>query len=138
MKLAPEITKEIEDMFNCIEGAKNELAKKFTSLMEEFTDTALQRFQDNIECNERYNYDRWIRDTCNSIVEGLLAGDTKWLKQQRIISEYTWEKLDAVRIAILKANGPEIENSVIKSQQEEIERLKKDVKFYREMSQRYS
>ena len=137
MELAPEITKEIDDMFDCIEGAKNELAKKFTSLMEEFTDTALQRFQDNIECNERYNYDRWIRDTCNSIVEGLLSGDTKWLREQRIISEYSWEKLQDVRMAILKASGVEIEASVIKSQQEEIERLKKDVKFYREMRQRY-
>lgn len=126
LEVNSEITKEVDDMVTSLEKAKTELDKKFRSIMEEFVSSAFENFYNVIEFDTRYNFDHWIRRTCNDIVMGLLSGDTKWLKHQAIISEYSWDKLRAVRLAILKAAQGEIENSVILSLQKDVERLEKE------------
>jgi hypothetical protein len=130
MEVSQEITNEVDCMILALEKAKINLEKKFKSIHDEFIDEAFQNFHNEIEDNQRYIFERWIRQTCNSIIEGLLAGDTKWLKQQSIISEYHWDEIKKIRMAILKANGGEIENVVILSQQREIETLKERLKYY--------
>lgn len=132
-----QISKEICTMIQSLEDAKEEIKKKYISILEDFNHEAFERFDYHIESGMQYGYERWIRQTCDEIVEGLLSGDTRWLKHQNIISEYSWDKLKMIRLAILKSSGGEIENCTIKSQQEEIEKLKKDLEFERKMRNNY-
>lgn len=133
----PETVKnEIEIMVSALEQGKETISKKMKSILEEFTNEALENFDYYIEMEERYRYERWIRQTCDEIVSGLLAGDTRWLKNQNIISEYNWQKVQKIRLEILKSSGEEIKDCFINGLQEEIEQLKKDRDFYRKISHR--
>lgn len=136
MEVSENIKNEIDVMISSLESARDEMQKKFKSIFDEYVSESFDRFYNCIECDTRYNFDRWIRQTCDEIIEGLLAGDTKWLKHQNIISEYNWEKLNKVRIAIWEANGGEIANSLIAVQKNEIEELSKQIKVLREYNHR--
>lgn len=127
-ELNPEITKEIDHIFLSLEKSKTEIEKQFKSLLEDFTQEAWNNFDYYIESDARYNFDRWIRQTCNEIIEGLLSGDTRWLKQQAIISEYSWEKIQKIRLAIWNAAHEGITESMIHVHEKEVIELKNRIK----------
>lgn len=132
MELPEEVTKEIDAMVSALEAGKETTRKKMKEVLDDYIYEALERFDIYIEDGERYRYQRWIIQTCDSIIEGLLSGDTKWLKQQSIIGEYHWDKVMKIRLAILKANKEEIENSFIRGLQQEIESLQSSLTSYRQ------
>lgn len=131
-EISENIVQEVDSMVKALESAKQDFHKKFKDIFDDYVDAAFTNFYNTIECDTRYSFERWIRQTCDEIIMGLLAGNTRWLKEQSIISEYSWEKLIKVRLAILKANGGEIENSTINSLQKEIEELKRENKNLRQ------
>jgi hypothetical protein len=120
------IRNEIDDMCKSLESAKEQFDLKFKNLFEDYLDQAFRNFYDTIEFDTRYNFERWIRNTADEIIIGLLAGETKWLKHQNIISDYDWIKIQQVRMAILKANGDEIANSTINALLKENAELKRE------------
>ena len=125
MELASEIIQEVDTMISALESAKTELEKKFKNVLGDYIDKAFEDFYNVIEWDTRYNFNAWISRVCNDIIEGLLAGDTKWLKHTRVISEYSWDRLQAVRIACWNAAGGEVANSLIAALVKENEELKK-------------
>ncbi len=131
-ELNEQISKELDDMVKSLEYGKELFRDKFKDLFEEFVRESYENFYSIIEGDTRYNFDRWIRETCDDIIMGLLSGDTQWLKQKAIISEYSWDKIQKIRLAIWEAAGGEIANSTIHALQKEVEELKKDNKQYRE------
>lgn len=135
-ELNENIKNELNDLFSSMEKSSSDIEKKFKSLLEDFIQQSWNNFDEYLQNDARYGYERWIRQTCNEIIEGLLSGETKWLKNQNIISEYNWEKIQKIRLKIWETAGGEIANSTIKALQDEVERLKKDVKHYREMAHR--
>ena len=130
-EISENIKQEVDTMITSLESAKEEFDKKFRNIFDDYLSTAFSNFYDTIEFDTRYNFERWIRQTCDEIVMGLLAGDTRWLKHQSIISEYSWEKVNKVRLAILESAGKFIEDCVISVQQKEIEKLKEENKRLR-------
>ncbi|HLX55331.1 MAG TPA: hypothetical protein VKR58_15410 [Aquella sp.] len=128
IELKPEITKELNDMVNSLESAKEELNAKFNSVLEEYTSKAFENFYNIIEYDTRYNFERWIRSTCDNIIEGLLAGDMKYVEHANLFSDYDWEKLRKMRIAIWEVAGGELANATIASLLRENEKLKEEVK----------
>ena len=125
IELKPEIVKEVEDMVSSLESSKDYLHKKFTSIFEDFIEKAFYDFYYVIESDTKYNFESWIRRTCDEIVEGLIAGDMKYIKHARLVSDYDWEKLRKMRLAIWKEAGAEIANSTISILLKENEELKK-------------
>jgi hypothetical protein len=125
------ITTEIDTMMTSLESAKEEFKKKFESLTDEMLDNAWSRFTDFIEIDSRYSFDRWIRETCNEIVGGLLAGETKWLKHQHIISEYSYDRVQKIRLAIWNAAKEGITDSLVNALQAEIGELHKQISYLR-------
>ena len=132
MELAPEITTEIDVMFTALENAKDSLSDKINGILTEFTDTALENFHYSIENNERWNLNQWVKQAVKDTVNGLLSGDTKYLKYTAIISEYSWDQLQAIRIACWNAAGGEMANSLVSALQKENEELKKTLQQERD------
>jgi hypothetical protein len=129
---------EIDDMFSSLEKSKNSIEKQFKNLLEDFISQSWNNFDYYLTTDARYNYESWIRKTCNDIVESLLSGETEWLKDQRIISEYGWEKLRKIRLKIWKEAGGEIANSTIAALLKENEELKRERDRYLKLySERY-
>ena len=130
-KLNPEISKELESMVDSLESAKDELRTKFNNIFNEFTSAAFDNFYSIIESDTRYNFSYWVRKTCDEIIEGLISGDLKYIAHANLISDYDWEKLRKMRLAIWETAGGEIANSTIASLLKENEVLKKELQYLR-------
>ena len=130
-KLNPEISKELESMVDSLESAKDELRTKFNNIFNEFTSAAFDNFYSIIESDTRYNFSYWVRKTCDEIIEGLISGDLKYIAHANLISDYDWEKLRKMRLAIWETAGGEIANATIASLLKENEALKKEVELLR-------
>lgn len=128
VELNEEIVFQIDDLFSSMEKSKSGIEKKFKCLLQEFVEESWNNFDDYLTTDARYRYEHWIRQTCDEIIESLLSGETRWLKDQHIISEYTWEKLQKVRLKIWETAGGEIANCTINALQKEIEYLKEQNK----------
>jgi|GEM_PF-4688323 hypothetical protein len=131
-ELNEQTVKEIDDMCSSLEKGKESIEKRFKSILEEFINDSWNNFDDYLQNYSRYEYERMVRRDVDETIEGLLSGDTKWLKMQNIISEHTWEKVQKIRLAIWETAGGEIANSIIFSLKEEVEDLKKKLKWYSE------
>lgn len=124
------VTKEINDMFDSLISAKEPLRKQFDKIFDEYLDSVFNKFSSHLEDEAPYHFKSWVTRTCDEIIERLLAGDIEWVKDKAIISgHYDWGRIRDVRLAILKAANGEIENTVIRDLQFEVERLKEDVRL---------
>ena len=113
MELTVNTQKEINKLNEILINSRDDLTKRFTNLFEDLIDTAARSFESYIESEATWAIENHIKTNVNSIVEGLLAGETKYLAYQQIISDYNWEHVHKIRMAIWEAAGQDIEACII-------------------------
>lgn len=126
-----EYKKEIEKLCEHIVGDKVLLSNQYKKMMDEYFDQAVENFFDYLDNSSPWDIKRWIRDRVHAVIESLLSGDSSYLKDNLIISQYSFGKLQKVRIAIWESAGGEIANSAIAVLQKENDSLREELKYER-------
>ncbi len=122
---------EIDLLCESFVKSRSEIEEKFKSLIEDLLDKSWMNFYSFLEDDSAYCIDRWIRERADSIVQGILNGETKWLKDQKIISEYTWDRIHLIRMAVLESCGDDITKKLINDLKETIDDQKKEIQQLR-------
>jgi len=118
-----------ETVEQSLDRLKPEIDKFWDSLREKIWGDV----EDYLAGDCAFNLRGAIARECETIIEAFLCGDEKILKQTNIISEYNFARLSEVRKAIWDQCADELQKIRLKELEEENERLKEDVKFYREI-----
>ena len=120
--------KEIKSLCDKIIGGREIIEKKFSNMMNDFFDESWNNFIEYLENDSEINLSLCIKRRVDTLMEGLLSGDTKYLKDYKIISEYDFGRLKRIRLAIWESAGGEIADSTIDALTKENEELKKQLK----------
>jgi hypothetical protein len=67
----------------------------------------------------------------NTIMTQFLSGNLDQIKKCYLTSDYTFDNLHNIRLAIWKAAAPDIEKCIIKEQEGIIERLRREIEILR-------
>ncbi len=113
----------LTESFDRLTENMKEPIKKFT---ESINDRLVFYIEDYLSENIKYI----IRESINDNLLALLSGDMQSLKRMAVISEYNWTAIDDVRMKIWQECAPDIEKSLIKKLESDIERLKDRIKYY--------
>ncbi len=124
--------------------------KKFADLLEQAGDYArkeieedLKKISENIYERMYETFDIWfsqnIKDNfmqsvaheVRSIMVNFLSGNLDTIKNCNLLSDFTFDNLHNIRLAIWKAAGTDIETSIISEQDKQIDRLKREIDMLR-------
>ena len=98
----------VEKIITSIMAAKDNVRETIVTALEGFTGNAADAFIDSIECDMQYNIESMIRERTRRIVDGLLSGDMEYIKDHSILSDYDYDLLRKIRLAIYEAAGDEV------------------------------
>jgi hypothetical protein len=115
-----------------IEETKIEMSKKLNKITDEIYERLVTKFQDHFSYDNSQNYLESIAYEVRNIMRNLLCGDVNQIKQLNIVSEYTFDSLQEIRLKIWETCGNEIENCIISEQKKQIESLRREVKNFQD------
>lgn len=127
-----------------------EETQKFASLLEEAGDRAraeisedLKKVSNTIYENMMENLESWFSDHIQEnfklqvahevrhLLSNLLNGNLEVIKDICLLSDYTFDNLHEIRLAIWRAAGQDVEGSIIREQKKQIDELTKEIENLR-------
>ena len=127
-----------------------EETQKFASLLAEAGDKAraeisedLQKASNTIYENMMESLESWFSDHISEnfklqvahevryLMRNLLSGNLEVIKDICLLSDYTFDNLHEIRLAIWRAAGQDVEGSIIRQQQKQIDELTKELENLR-------
>lgn len=124
--------KTLESMESVIEKSLDGMRPKVEKFLDDVRGNLWGDFESYLIADNMENIRLAISRECQTIIEAFLCGDIEILKQTMILSDYTYGRLHEVRMAIFKVCGDDLQKSIVEELEDKINRLKKDVEFYRE------
>jgi hypothetical protein len=132
MIYAHQLTEETQKLANMIEEAAHYAKDKISTevlknLSDKLYDNMHEVFNEWFSYNLRDNFMLRVAYEVNHILRELLNGNLEVIKNINLISDYTFDNLHEIRLGIWKAAGQDIEGSIVREQQKQIDELKKRV-----------
>jgi len=126
-----DLSEETQKFANMLEEAgdraKAEIAEDLHKISENIYDKTYEILDTWFSSNIKENFLQTVAYDVDRIITDFLSGKLETIKNTYITSDYTFDNLHQIRLAIWRAAGQDIEGHIIKEQEEQIEKLKKDV-----------
>lgn len=127
MELTEETSKAVRDITFAMEKAKEDIRKKYNSILDDLNCFAIEGFMDTVENDLTYHFERWIDREVKTVVEALISGDMSYVKRLSIVSQYSFGKLEQMRTAIYAAVKDDIYKNMIEKHKKEVIELKQRI-----------
>lgn len=128
------LSDEVNKMADLIEEISHENKDLLSKIAKKHADDFYEIINDYINnyfnINNCENFKNSIAHEVSDIITGLLAGDKKVIDKLDLVSEYNFNDLPKIRLAIWEQCAEGIETSIIKSQEERIKDLTASLEAY--------
>lgn len=121
----------LETMESTLQKSFEHLTPQVDKFIDNVCDKLWSDFENYLIADNMENIRLAIGRECQTIIEAFLCGDTEILRKTAILTDHTYGRLHEVRVAIFKACGDELQKTIVEELEDKVNRLKKDVEFYR-------
>lgn len=129
--LSPEANRFADLLEQAGDHAKSEIKEDLNKIAENIYEKMYETMDLWFASNIRDNFLQTVAYEVSGIIRDLLSGNIDAIKKCYITSEYTFDNLHNIRLAIWKAAAVEVEYSIIKEQANQIAKLRMDVEHYK-------